>query len=68
MEALNSNSKSNFLQSNVLNDCVTTAVIESMNAYDEQATLLLSDPEVLKVVVEYCYKQLKSSTRETAMA
>lgn len=60
LESIRNNSKEAFLQSDLMDDNVNEAVIETMQTHDEEATLLLSEPELIEEVVSYCYEQLKN--------
>ncbi|WP_061010294.1 FRG domain-containing protein [Vibrio sp. CUB2] len=68
IEAIKNNSKSSILQSDILEGKLTTVVIELMSAYDEQGTILLSNPKLFKTLVEHCYELIKYSAVEAAMA
>ena len=57
-EKVRNNSKDNLMQSDALNECLSTIVIETMDTYDEQAEILLSNKELFQILVEYCYEQL----------
>ncbi|MEK2044491.1 FRG domain-containing protein [Vibrio parahaemolyticus] len=62
LESIRNNSKEAFLQSNLMDDNINEAVIETMQTHDEEATLLLSEPELIKEVVSYCYELLKNNS------
>ncbi len=61
IEKVKNNSKDSLMQSDVLNECINTIVIETMDAHDEQAKLLLSDQKLFQSLVEYSYEQLNES-------
>lgn len=61
LESITNNSKEVLLQSDLLDDYVNESVIETMQTHDEEATLLLSEPALIKEVVSHCYEQLKNN-------
>ena len=67
LESITNNSKEILLQSDLLDDYVNETVIETMQTHDEEATLLLSEPVLIKEVVSYCYEQLKNNNYQPEM-
>ena len=61
MEMIQNNSKDSIMQSDVLTELIKGNVIETLASHDEQATKLLSDPELFEILSEYCYEQLSQS-------
>lgn len=67
LESIRNNSKEAFLQSDLMGENINEAVIETMETHDEEATILLSEPELMKEVVSYCYELLKNHSYQTEM-
>ncbi|MHC0045836.1 FRG domain-containing protein [Vibrio campbellii] len=67
LESISNNSKEVLLQSGLLDESVNKVVIESMQTHDEEATILLSEPELIKEVVSHCYEQLINHSYQTEM-